>query len=200
MVRLYGVSASRAVRCLWMLEELGIEYEHHPVHFSDESKTPEYKKLNPNGRVPTLVDGDTVLWESMAINLYLAAKYQSGMQPESVEDLGQAYKWSFWVMTEVEKSLLDLMFHRSIFPEGQRDHKIADAAWKALEAPLGIIDDALRGRDHLVGNAFTVGDLNPASVLMWLKLAKADLSSWPALQKWLSDCLARPAVGRARKK
>lgn len=200
MIRLYGVAASRAVRCLWMLEELGIEYEHVPTSFSDDSKTPEYRKLNPNGRVPTLVDGDTVLWESMAINLYLAAKYGGGMQPTSVEDLGQAYKWSFWVMTEVEKSLVDLMFHRSIFPEGQRDHKIADVAWRALEAPLGIVDDALRGRNHLVGNSFTVGDLNPASVLMWLKLAKADLSSWPNLQRWLDACVARPAAGRARKR
>ena len=200
MIKLYGVSASRAVRCLWMLEELGVEYEQVPTNFSEDSKTAEYKKLNPNGRIPTLVDGDTVLWESMAINLYLAAKYDKGLQPSSVEDLGQAFKWSFWVMTEVEKSLLDLMFHRSIFPEGQRDHKIADAAWKALQTPLGIIDDALRGRDFLVGNSFTVGDLNPAAVLAWLKLAKADLSSWPNLQNWLETSLARPAAARARKK
>jgi glutathione S-transferase len=200
MIKLYGVSASRAVRCLWMLEELGVEYEHQPVNFADESKAPEYKKLNPNGRIPTLVDGETVLWESMAINLYLAAKYGAGMQPDSVEDLGQAFKWSFWVMTEVEKPLLDLMFHRSIFPEGQRDHKIADAGWKALETPLGILDDALRGHEYLVGSRFTVGDLNPASVLMWLKLAKADLSGWPKLEAWLAACLARPAAGRARKK
>lgn len=200
MVKLYGVPASRTVRCLWMLEELGIEYEHVPINFSDESKTPEYRRLNPNGRVPTLVDGETVLWESMAINLYLAAKYDRGMQPASVEELGHSFKWSFWVMTEVEKPLLDLLFHRAIFPEGQRDHKIAEAGWKALETPLGILDDALRGRDYLVASSFTVGDLNPASVLMWLKLAKADLSPWPNLQGWLDTCLARPAAGRARKK
>ncbi len=200
MIKLYGVPASRAYRCLWMLEELGIEYDHEPTNFSDQCKLPEYRKLNPNGRVPTLVDGDTVLWESMAINLYLAAKYGGGLQPASVEDLGQAYKWSFWVMTEVEKSLVDLMFHRSIFPEGQRDHKIADAAWKALETPLGILDDALRDREFLVGKSFTVGDLNPASVLSWLKLAKADLSSWPKLEKWFNACLSRPAAVRARKR
>lgn len=200
MIKLYGVSASRTFRCLWMLEELGVEYELVPTNISDDAKTAEYKRLNPNGRVPTLVDGDTVLWESMAINLYLAAKYDGGLRPANVEDLGHAYKWSFWIMTEVEKSVLDLMFHRSIFPEGQRDHKIADAAWKALQTPLGILDDALRGRDHLVGTTFSVADLNPASVLMWLKLAKADLSSWPNLQTWLEACLSRPAVGRARKR
>ncbi len=200
MIKLYGVPASRAFRCLWMLEEIGLDYEHEPINFTDETKTPSYKKLNPNGRIPTLVDGDTVLWESMAINLYLAAKYDGGLQPKSVEDLGHAYKWSFWAMTEVEKPLVDLMFHRSIFPEGQRDHKIADNAWKALETPLGIIDDALRDRTYLVGDSFTVGDLNPASVLSWLKLAKADLSSWPNLEAWFGACLSRPAAVKARKR
>ncbi len=200
MIKLYGVPASRAFRCLWMLEELGVEYEHVPINFSDECKTSEFKKLNPNARIPVLVDGDTVLWESMAINLYLAAKYDGGLQPASVEALGQVYKWSFWVMTEVEKPLVELMFHRSIFPEGQRDHKIADTAWKTLETPLGIIDDALRGREHLISDSFCVGDLNAASVLSWLKLAKADLSSWPYLERWFGACLSRPAALRARKR
>jgi glutathione S-transferase len=87
-----------------------------------------------------------------------------------------------------------------VFPEGQRDHKVADAAWKALETPLGILDDALRGREYLVGDAFTVGDLNPAAVLSWLKLAKADLSSFVNVEKWLNACLGRSAARSARKK
>jgi len=198
MIKLYGVPASRTFRCLWMLEEIGVDYELVSTNFSDECKTPEYKALNPNGRVPTLVDGDTVLWESLAINLYLAAKYGGGMQPGDPEDLGQTYKWSFWVMAEVESSLLDYLFHRAIFPEGQRDHKVAESAWKALGTPLGILDDALRGRTQLVGDSFSVGDLNPASVLSWLTLAKADLSSWPNLEKWLAASLGRPAAARAR--
>ena len=200
MIKLYGVAASRALRCLWMLEEVGVEYEVIPTNFTEDTKKPEYRKLNPNGRVPTLVDGETVLWESMAINLYLAAKYDAGMQPASPEALGHAYKWSFWAMTEVEAHLLDYMLHRSIFPEGQRDYKVADAAWKSLQAPLGIIDDALRGRAHLIGDSFTVGDLNPASVLSWLHLAKADLGAWEHLAKWLDACLSRPAMTRARKR
>jgi len=198
MIKLYGVPASRTFRCLWMLEEIGVEYELVSTNFSDECKTPEYRALNPNGRVPTLVDGDTVLWESLAINLYLAVKYGGTMQPGSPEDLGQAYKWSFWAITEVESSLLDYLFHRAIFPEGQRDHKVAESAWKALGTPLGILDDALRGRAQLVGDSFSVGDLNPASVLSWLKLAKADLSSWPNLEQWLNASLGRPAAARAR--
>ncbi len=200
MIKLYGVAASRALRCLWMLEEVGVDYELVPTNFTEDNKTPEYRKLNPNGRVPTLIDGETVLWESLAINFYLAAKYDAGMKPPSAELLGHAYQWSFWAMTEVEPYLLDYMLHRSIFPEGQRDHKVADAAWKSLQGPLGILDDVLRGRTHLVGDSFTVGDLNPAAVLSWLHLAKADLSQWEHLSTWLDTCLARPAMARARKK
>jgi glutathione S-transferase len=200
MMKLYGVAASRAMRCLWMLEELGVEYEHVPINFSDECKTPEYLKLNPNGHVPTLVDGDTVLWESMAINLYLVQKYGGPLQPKSVEEFGHTVKWSFWGMTEVEKPLLELLFHRAIFPEGQRDRAVAERAWKELQKPLGILDDALGGREFLVGESFCAGDLNLASILAWLQLARADLDGVPNAQRWLTASLSRPALKRARER
>ncbi len=75
MIKLYGIPASRAARCLWMLEELDLEYENVPTHFIGDSKKPDYLKLNPNGKLPTLDDDGLVVWESMAINLYLARKY-----------------------------------------------------------------------------------------------------------------------------
>lgn len=198
MIKLYGVAASRAMRCLWMLEELGVEYEHVPINFSDECKKPEYLKLNPNGHIPTLVDGDTVLWESMAINLYLVQKFGGPLQPKTVEDYGHTVKWSFWGMTEVERPLLDFLFHRAIFPEGQRDHAVAERAWKELQKPLGILDDQLRDGPYLLGDEFSAADLNLASILAWLKLARADLAGTPHVERWLGECLARPAVKRAR--
>jgi glutathione S-transferase len=66
LITIYGISASRTLRPLWMLEELGLEYEHVQTNFTGDNKQPEYLALNPNGHVPTLVDGDTVLWESLA--------------------------------------------------------------------------------------------------------------------------------------
>ena len=83
--RLYGLAASRAFRSVWAMEEVGVEYEHVPTHFGAEAKTPEYLAVNPNGRVPALVDGDLVLFESMAINLYLAERYGEGLCPDSAE-------------------------------------------------------------------------------------------------------------------
>ena len=83
---LYGVSISRALRSIWAIEEVGIDYEHVPTHFFKDTKTPEFLSINPNGRVPTLVDGDLMLCESMAINLYLAERYGNGLWPDSIED------------------------------------------------------------------------------------------------------------------
>ena len=83
---MYGMSASRAFRSVWGIEEVGVDYEHVPKHFGKDAKTPEYLAVNPNGRIPALVDGDLVLFESMAINLYLAEKYGDGLYPASVED------------------------------------------------------------------------------------------------------------------
>ena len=68
---IYGLSGSRAIRSLWAIEETGIEYTHVPTHFFNDSKTPEYLAINPNGRIPALVDGDTMLFESMANKLNL---------------------------------------------------------------------------------------------------------------------------------
>ena len=82
-VKIYGPAASRAARALWIVHELGIPFEHVAMEMKD-AKGAEYLKINPNGKVPALVDGDFRLFESMAINLYLAAKYnKDGFLPAS---------------------------------------------------------------------------------------------------------------------
>ena len=99
VIKIYGVVATRTARCLWMLEEVGQPYELVEVQpRTEQADSPEFRAVNPNGRVPALVDGDTVLWESMAINLYLAEKYGGAMMPATVEGRGLACQWSFWGM------------------------------------------------------------------------------------------------------
>jgi glutathione S-transferase len=91
MLQLYGSPRSRALRCLWMLEEMGEPYQLiEKSTRPDELQTVEYLCLNPNARIPTLVDGDFVLWESMAINLYLAQKYLGPMHCVDAKALGLA--------------------------------------------------------------------------------------------------------------
>jgi glutathione S-transferase len=114
MLKLYGNARSRATRCLWMLEETGEPYELIQTSVRPEDlQSPVYLQLNPNARIPTLVDGDVVLWESMAINLYLAQK-PGPMQLNSAAVLGIAAQWSFWAMLETEALLLELLSHRAM--------------------------------------------------------------------------------------
>lgn len=201
----YGTPMSRAARPLWMCRELGIEFEHVPTGFADGGvKRPDFLALNPNGRIPALRDGDFTLWESMAINLYLARKHESDLSPRGLEEEALAWQWSFWVMTEVEKPLLGVLLQRIRLPEGSpearyfEEHVPKDPAMEkeglaALEAPLGVLDRHLDGRAHLVADRFTVADLNVASVLAWAQMAQIDLSSMPNVATWLGRCLSRPA-------
>jgi glutathione S-transferase len=198
MIKLYGVPMSRALRSLWALEEIGVDYENVAVNFLDEAKKPQYLAINPNGRIPALVDGDLTLFESMAINLYLAKKYDGGLQPKALEDEARAVQWSFWGMTELEPHLLKMLQHRVLLPEDQRNASEAEAGAEALQAPLGVLDGALADRAYLLGDAFTIADLNVASVLSWAIFVGLDLTGFPRVKAWFDACLGRPAVARAR--
>src|SRR6516165_7107439 len=185
MLQLYGNPRSRAMRCLWMLEEMGQPYQliEKSVR-ADDLRSAEYLRLNPNARIPTLIDGDLVLWESMAINLYLAQKYEGPMHCAGPEVLGLAAQWSFWAMLEMEPLLLDLLQHRAVLPEFARDASYAERDELLLKKPLAMLNDALAGRDYLVGNSFTVADLNVAGTLVWGKMGRPNLLDHPAVTQW----------------
>lgn len=198
MIKLYGFPGSRAFRNIWMLEELGVPYENIPVHFATgDTRKPDYLAINPNGHVPALVDDGAAYWESMAINLYLAKKYDKGLQPKSLEDECHAIQWSVWAMTEVENPLIDVLLHRMFLPADQRDPKVAEAGGEKLKGPLGVLDRHLAGRKNVLGDQFTVADVNLASVLSWAPLVGVDLSGFPDLGRWLAECASRPAAKTA---
>src|SRR5215470_3170421 len=199
MLQLYGNPRSRAMRCLWMLEEMGNPYQLIEKSTRvDDLHSPEYLKLNPNARIPTLVDGDLVLWESVAINLYLAQKYDGPMRCAEPEALGLAVQWSMWAMLEMEALLLDLLMHRAVLPEFARDASSAERDELLLARPLDVLNDALRKRAYLADRSFSVADLNVASILSWGKIARLGLSNHPDVSRWFDTCLARPAYGRVR--
>ena len=155
MLRLYGNPRSRASRCLWMLEEMGEPYELvEKTTRTDDLQSDDYLRLNPNARIPTLVDGEVVLWESMAINLYLAQKFEGPMHCAGPEVLGLAMQWSFWAMLETEDLLLDLLQHRAVLPEFARDasHAERDALLDRLAIPAPANGTATAGQDYLVAS------------------------------------------------
>jgi glutathione S-transferase len=199
MLQLYGNPRSRATRCLWMLEEVGEPYQLiEKSTRADDLQNTEYLRLNPNARIPTLVDGNVVLWESMAINLYLAQKYQGPMHCAGPEVLGLAAQWSFWAVLEMEALLLDLLEHRALLSEFARDPSAAERDELLLRKPLGVLNDVLEAREYLAGDSFTVADLNVASILVWGKMARLDLSGYSQVKRWVDGCLARSAIGRVR--
>jgi len=201
MIKLYGISASRTLRPLWLLEEIGIEYEQVPVDFrKGENRDPEFLKINPNGKLPALVDGDLVLFESMAINLYLARKYGSDLYPDNEADIALTDMWSFWVMSEIEYDLLTVLFHRRLFNEEDRDAERAERAEQRLQIPFAVLNGALGDRDYLLGDTFSLVDLNVAAVFSWCRPARIKLDQWPAVKDWLTRCITRPAFKVAVRK
>jgi len=199
MIKVYGVPMSRAMRALWMLEELGEPYELVTVNFADGgTRKPEFLRINPNGHIPALQDGDVTLFESMAINLYLARNYDKGLWPKSTADEGRAFQWSLWAMTELEEPVITALLHRVFLPAEQRDAQKADDAAVRFQTPLAVLNGALAGRDYLAGPAFTVADLNVASVLGIAPMCGLDLTTAPHARRWLETCNARPALARAQ--
>src|SRR5436305_5156211 len=99
----------------------------------------------------------------MAINLYLAKKYGAGtLYPSRLEDEARAWQWSFWGMTEIERPVLTAMFNRAVYPEGKRDAAAADEAERQLQPPLKVLDGVVSTTPYLLGNDFSVADLNVA--------------------------------------
>ena len=198
MTTLYGTSQSRAARSLWALEELGVKYNHVPTSVGGGTRTPEFLKINPNGHVPALEDDGQIFWESTAINLYLAEKYgKAPMWPATVVDRGHAYQWSVWAMAEVEPHLIAILMHKLFLPAEQRSEQAVSNAAAALKAPLGVLDGHLKGRQYLLGNDFTIADLNAASVLSLAAYVQFDISGTPVAKAWYDKCLARPAFQKA---
>jgi glutathione S-transferase len=197
--KLYGIPGSRALRSIWAIEEVAIDYELVPTHFLGDSKKPEYLRINPNGRIPALVDGDVTLFESMAINLYLAKTYGGDLYPSDAKDEARAVQWSFWGMTELEPPLMQIVLNKFMLPEDQRNPSAVTAAEQAIEKPLAVLDAELASRACLLGGDFSVADLNVASVLSMAGFVGLDVSGFKNVKRWLDACLGRPAFARAQK-
>jgi glutathione S-transferase len=199
-LKIYGMSASRTSRNLWMAEELGIAYEHIPVKIADAASDPDIARLNPNLRIPVIEDDGVVITESMAINLYLAAKHGGPLAAGNAAEAGLMAQWSFWAVTDLEALSLTVLMHRLVLRGEARDAARAEAAEASLARPLAVLDKALsQGDGWLVGGRFTVADLNVSSIVHWLAAARMDLSGVPNVADWVKRCRDRDAAKTAQK-
>jgi len=198
-LKIYGVAQSRTIRTLWMAAELGVPYEHvQLLAGADGSRRPEYMRLNPNGSVPFIEDDGLILWESLAINLYLARKYGGPLAPANLAEEGQMTMWSVWAVANVEPPALQVRYHTSMYPPERRDPKVVQQSLEKLKEPLGVLEGGLvNGGGHLVGGRFTVADLNVAGVIFYLRFNPEALADKPTIRAWQAAALARPAAKRA---
>jgi glutathione S-transferase len=196
-LRIYGIARTRAFRALWMAKELGLDYEHDPVEIGDDgARTPEFLAINPNGRLPVIVDDGFVLFESLAITLYLAKKHSLGrLYPGTLEGEARAWQWSLWAVTEVDRGVNIWSLHAVRLPPEERDAAKRAEALKVLVSPFKVLDAAVSKQPYLLGNDFTVADLNVAAVIS--RAIEMDLSAVPNLKAWLTRCLERPAARAA---
>lgn len=198
-IQIFGTMRSRATRCVWAAEELGLDYELVSVDAAKgEQKQPDYLSVNPNAHIPAMRDGDLAMFESLAINLYLAKKAGGPLAPATVAEDGLMMMWSIWAITEVERHAIEYLLHTAIYPPEKRDAAAVTAALAALEKPLGILGAALvSGSGNLVGGRFTIADLNVCAVVMWLRTAPSDFhAKFPHVGAWILKARERPARRR----
>lgn len=197
MMKLYGTPPTRALRAMWLLNELDLAHEIIPVDLrAGEQLTPEFLVINPAAKLPVLVDGDVVVSESAAIQLYLADKYGDrfpggGLIPDTPEGRGQMYRWLFFLMTEIEGPLWRIALHSFLYaPDEQSAGEIA-LARRDCKRMIAVFEQHMQGRDFVVGDQLTVADFNAAYTLDWANLEDM-LDDAPALQAYLTSIYARP--------
>jgi glutathione S-transferase len=197
-LKIYGIARTRAFRALWIAKELGLDYEHVPVEIGEAgARQPDYLAINPNGRLPAIDDSGFVLWESLAITLYLAKKHSTGrLYPATLEGEAKAWQWSLWAVQEVDRGVNIWSLHAVRLPPEERDPQRRAEALKVIEAPFKVLDGALARHSYLIGDTFTVADLNVSAVIS--RAIDMDLSATPHLGDWLRRCLERPAAREAR--
>jgi glutathione S-transferase len=195
-LRIYGIARTRAFRALWIAKELGLDYEHVPIEIGAAgARQPEYLAINPNGHLPAIDDDGFVLWESLAITLYLAKKH-GRLYPTTLEGEAKAWQWSLWSVQEVDRGVNIWSLHAVRLPSEDRDPQRLNEALKVIAAPFKVLDGALAARPYLLGDEFTVADLNVAAVVS--RAIDMDLAATPHVGDWLRRCLDRPAARAAQ--
>ncbi len=213
MLTIYGVYRSRSARVYWMAEELGIEFESVPVLQAKRlanplspdapinTLSPKFLALNPMALIPAVKDGDLVLNESLAINLYLARKYGGELGGNTVEEDGLMTMWTVWAVSELDGNTGKIV---STYDDGRENTEagraVIDVACRTMKRPLSVLEKHLDGKDWIVGGRFTVVDLNIAEVLRYAQSETALFEAHPNIDAWIKRCQSRPAYLEMQRK
>lgn len=178
--------------------ELGLQLEIHEVDMKKgANRTPEYLRMNPNGKVPVLKHGDFTLWESTAICRYLVGLVQaSTLLPRDARSAALVDQWLAWKLSEFYPAFGTIMGElvvRKIFGAGEPDKKNLEKATADFERSASVLEKHLETRSFVVGDELTLADVSLAAAMTLRHAAQYDLSRWPNLLRWLERIEARPS-------
>jgi glutathione S-transferase len=195
MITLYTAPTSGNGRKVHMLlEEVGAQYQLLKLDLmKGDQKQSKYLQLNPNGKVPTLVDDDFVLWESNAILLCLIEKFSvTQFLPIGVQDRARVFQWLLFEQTTFRPPLSLLVRQTRFTPSDKQDQQAIEQAWMDVRTNMSILQRALFGREY-IGGTFSVADI---AVLPYVYLAKdlgTDLAAWPGIDAYWQRLSVRPS-------
>jgi glutathione S-transferase len=178
------------------LEELGIPYEKVMIDLkSGDQKKPEYLKLNPNGTVPLLVHDGVPIFESAAIQLYLGERFgvEKGIYPEPGPQRGRVMQWVVWTNATLGEAMSRFGRNQHWAPEEERNEKACASARADVDKHLRIVENALTGRQWLVGDKMSIADMHLASWMDYVRMMGIDLSNAPNINGWIERVTSRPA-------
>ena len=186
-LEIYGRSTSiNTQKVLWAAEEVGCEFVRHDVGGPFGGlETESYRALNPNGRIPTLIDGDSVLWESNAIVRYLAAAYGDGvLWIEDPAERASAERWMDWQHTTLLDDMRTVFVGLAQTPPDERDRGAIESAARRLQEIWGRLDEWLRERPFVAGERFTMADIPAAAWCHRYFAVPVERSGLDALTAW----------------
>ena len=196
MLKIWGrVNSVNVKKALWALEELGLKYERIDAGMEHGvNTTPEYRRMNPTGLVPTIEDDGFVLWESNAIVRYLAAKHAAGsLWPDDLRARADADRWMDWKHTTFWPAIRTLFLGLMRTAPDKRDPRALEESRLKTAEVLGILDAHLKTREYLAGDAFTMGDI-PLGCGIWRWMAlPIERPALPNVQRWFDSLARRPA-------
>lgn len=199
MLRLWGrLSSVNVQKAVWALDEAGLAYERVEAGGAHGVVgEPAYRRLNPNGLVPTLEEDGFVLWESNAILRYLGRRGGTLALPEDPRACALVDQWLDWQATSFTPAMRDAFWQLFRVPPAERDPAAIERSLARTEPLAAILDAALAGRDFVVGERFSIADIALACAAhRWLNLPAARAER-PAMARWLAGLARRPGSARA---
>jgi glutathione S-transferase len=196
MIKIWGrTDSSNVQKVLWCCGELDLAYERVDVggKFGGNKET-AYLQLNPNGLVPTLQDGDFILWESNSIMRYLVEKYGPGqLLPPTLEGRADANRWMDWQLTTLGPAIVPLFWSLIRTPPDKRDPNTIQSALEKTSDAWSLVDRYLAGNSYIAGNAVTLGDI-PLGVwaYRWFNLP-VERPRFENVEAWYKRICERPA-------